>query len=290
MNIRVIARLDIKGPNLVKGIHLEGLRVLGKPEEFARRYFEEGADELLYMDIVASLYNRNSLHDIIQKTAREIFIPLTVGGGIRTIDDIRSVLRAGADKVALNTAAIKNPEIIREASRIFGSSTIVVSIEAKQKSDGAYEAYTDNGRERTGVDACEWARRVVELGAGEVMVTSIDREGTGKGFDIELTRRVADSISVPVVAGGGAGKKDHVREVVQEGHADAVSIASLLHYHELSLRETTLPRARTPFSQSTFSRIEHASLPDLKHFLTHAGIACRELELSSLTHKQPATI
>ena len=184
MTVRIIPRLDIKGPNLVKGIHLEGLRVLGKPERYARHYYEQGADELLYMDVVASLYQRNSLLDIVTRTAREIFIPLTVGGGLRTIDDIRTVLRAGADKVSLNTAAIRDPGLIREAALRFGSSTITVSIEAIRKPDGSYEAYTDNGRERTGVDAFDWAIRAAELGAGELIVTSIDREGTGKGFDL----------------------------------------------------------------------------------------------------------
>ena len=179
-NIRVIPRLDIKGPNLVKGIHLEGLRVLGKPEQFARYYYETGADELIYMDIVASLYNRNSLHDIISKTAREIFIPLTVGGGLRTVEDIRNVLKAGADKVSLNTAAIKNPQIIAEASRKFGSSTILISIEAIKQPDGRYLAYTDNGREYTGMEVLDWAKRVETLGAGEIMLTSVDREGTGQ--------------------------------------------------------------------------------------------------------------
>src|SRR4030066_352780 len=156
-NIRIIPRLDIKGPNLVKGIHLEGLRVLGKPEHFARYYYENGADELIYMDAVASLYGRNSLLDIVEKTAREIFIPLTVGGGLRTVDDIRTVLRAGADKVAINTAAMQRPELIREASRAFGSSTIVVAFEAIRKSDGSYEAYTDYGRQKTGVEVLAWA-------------------------------------------------------------------------------------------------------------------------------------
>ncbi len=177
--VRVIPRLDIKGPNLVKGIHLEGLRVLGKPEDFAQYYYEQGADELLFMDVVASLYERNSLHDIISQTAKKIFIPLTVGGGLRTIEDIKNVLRAGADKVSLNTAAIKNPQIIRDASRKFGSSTIVVAIEAIKEADGTYRAYTDNGREHTGVEVVSWAKQVEELGAGEIIITSVDKEGTG---------------------------------------------------------------------------------------------------------------
>src|SRR3989339_200173 len=230
-NIRIIPRLDIKGPNLVKGIHLEGLRVLGTPEGFARHYYENGADELVYFDVVASLYNRNSLHDIITKTAREIFIPLTVGGGIRTIDDIKDVLRAGADKVALNTAALNNENIITEASRKFGSSTILVSIEAIRQPDGRYLAYTDNGREYTGMEVLDWAKRVETLGAGEIMLTSVDREGTGKGYDIELTRRISELVSIPVIACGGAGKKTHLSDVIKSGKADAAAISSMFHYY-----------------------------------------------------------
>ena len=228
--MRIIPRLDIKGPNLVKGIHLEGLRVLGRPEDFARYYYQKGADELIYQDAVASLYERNSLLDIIQKTASEIFIPLTVSGGLRSVDDIRSVLRAGADKVAINTAAVQNPDLIRQAAQTFGSSTIVVSIEAIKKDDGSYEAYVDYGRESTGVDAFEWAQKAVELGAGELLVTSIDQEGTGKGFDIELTSQIAKEVSVPVIALGGAGTLEHISEVVKDGWADAISLASMLHY------------------------------------------------------------
>ena len=196
MNVRIIPRLDIKGSNLVKGIHLEGLRVLGKPEHFAHYYYENGADELFYMDAVASLYGRNSLVGIIEKTSKEIFIPLTVGGGLRSVEDIRTVLRAGADKVSINTATILRPELIREASRAFGSSTIVVSIEAIKKQDGSYEAYVDYGRQNTDVDALEWAVRAAEMGAGELVVTSIDNEGTGKGFDLKLTRKISTSVPI----------------------------------------------------------------------------------------------
>jgi cyclase len=228
--VRVIPRLDIKGPNLVKGIHMEGLRVLGKPETFARYYYENGADELFFQDTVASLYDRNSLHDIITKTAKEIFIPLTVGGGLRTIDDIRNVLRAGADKVAINTAAIKNPHFIREASLKFGSSTIVVAIEAIRNSDGKYLAFTDNGREYTGLEVVAWARKVEELGAGEIVITSVDREGTGEGYDLELIKSVSEAVSVPVIAHGGASNPDNIVEAILYGRADAVAIASILHY------------------------------------------------------------
>jgi len=228
--IRIIPRLDIKGPNLVKGIHLEGLRVLGKPEDFARYYYENGADELFFQDTVASLYDRNSLRDIITKTAKEIFIPLTVGGGLRTIDDIRNVLRAGADKVAINTAAIKNPQFIREASLKFGSSTIVVAIEAIKGIDGKYFAFTDNGREYSGLEVVSWARKAEELGAGEIVITSVDKEGTGEGYDIELIRFISEAVSIPVIAHGGASSPADVVQAIQFGKADAVAIASILHY------------------------------------------------------------
>jgi cyclase len=204
--LRIIPRLDIKGPNLVKGIHLEGLRVLGQPHDFARYYYENGADELFFQDVVASLYGRNSMSEIIQKTANEIFIPLTVGGGIRNIEDINNVLRCGADKVALNTAVIGNKDFVRQASEKFGSSTIVVAIEIIQETDGRYLAYTDNGREYTGIDAVEWSEEVVELGAGELVITSVDREGTGEGPDLSLLEKIAERVGVPVIAHGGVGK------------------------------------------------------------------------------------
>jgi cyclase len=279
-NIRIIPRLDIKGPNLVKGIHLEGLRVLGKPEQFARSYYDSGADELVYMDVVASLYERNSLHDIIERTAREIFIPLTVGGGLRTIEDIRDVLRAGADKVSLNTAAIKNPQIIRDASRKFGSSTILISIEAIRQPDGRYLAYTDNGREHTGIEVLAWAKQVEELGAGEIMITSIDREGTGRGFDIDLTKAVAHAVTIPVIACGGAGEIDHIRQVISDAGADAVAIASVLHYDIIRSQERSLDESNEgnqSFLRSgrTFSSITPAGMPAIKEHLSRHGINCR---------------
>jgi cyclase len=280
VTVRIIPRLDIKGPNLVKGIHLEGLRVLGKPEDFARHYYEQGADELLYMDVVASLYQRNSLLEFVSRTARETFIPMMVGGGLRTLDDIREVLRSGADKVCLNTAAINRPELVREAAHQFGSSTIVVSIEAIKNPDGSYEAYTDNGRERTQVDALEWAVQAAELGAGELMVTSIDREGTGKGFDLELTRAIAESVPIPVIACGGAGRLDHVSEVISEGKADAVSLASLLHYKFIENNDRAgdfSSEGNVEFlnSRRGFSKVQGATLPEVKSFLASSGIQCR---------------
>jgi cyclase len=281
LSVRVIPRLDIKGPNLVKGVHLEGLRVLGKPERFALHYYEQGADELFYMDAVASLYNRNSLNDIIRRTARDIAIPLTVGGGLRTVDDIREVLRAGADKVAINTAAIGRPELIREASRMFGASTIVVSIETIKQKDGSYEAYTDCGREKTGVDAFEWAIRAAEFGAGELVVTSVDKEGTGKGYDLELTRRIAESVSIPVIAAGGAGCADHVRDVIVDGKADAVSLASCLHYDfirsQVANADDFVEEGNIEFlkTKRSFSKIQTASLPSIKSHLVDNDIDCR---------------
>ena len=189
---RIIPRLDIKGLILSRN-HLEGLRVLAKPEDFAKLYYKDGADELIYQDTVASLYQRNSLTDIITKTANNIFIPITVGGGLRSLDDINKVLRAGADKVSINTAAISNPSFISEASRTFGSSTIVIAIEAIKQSQDNYLACTDNGREYTGVDAVTWAKQVEELGAGEILLTSIDKEGTGTGFDLDLINKITKS-------------------------------------------------------------------------------------------------
>ncbi len=283
MNVRVIPRLDIKGPNLVKGVHMEGLRVLGKPERFARLYYEQGADELIYMDAVASLYGRNSLLDIIETTAQEIFIPLCVGGGLRSVDDIRTVLRAGADKVSLNTAAINRPELITEAARAYGSSTIVVSLEVIRHTDGTYECYTDYGRERSGVDPFEWAVRAVELGAGELVVTSIDQEGTGKGYDVELTRRIAESVPVPVIASGGAGTCNDVRRVVESGHVDAVSMASMLHYNVIRHTDYTSAEFEAEGNieylkrgAGGFSRIQDVSLSEIKTDLRMAGIDCRD--------------
>jgi len=279
--VRLIPRLDVKGPNLVKGIHLEGLRVLGKPERFARFYYEQGADELVYMDVVASLYGRNNLLDIVTRTARETFVPLAVGGGIRSLDDIRDALRAGADKVIINTAAIARPAFIREAAERYGSSTIVISVEAVRSPDGRYEAYTDNGRERTGVEALEWACRAAELGAGEIMITSVDREGTAKGFDVVLTAAIADAVPIPVIACGGAGTVNHLSEVILAGHADAVCVASLLHYGALARGVANdgddfsegnvefLRGARGP------SRRQGVSIQDIKAHLADCGIKHR---------------
>lgn len=280
--VRIIPRLDIKGPNLVKGIHLEGLRVLGNPETFARYYYENGADELFYQDVVASLYERNSLNDLITKTAKEIFIPLTVGGGIRTIEDIRSVLRAGADKVCINTAAIKEPEFIKKASRVFGSSTIVIAIEAIKQTEGTYLAYTDNGREYTGVEVVGWAKKVEELGAGEIVITSVDREGTGMGFDVDLIKMVAEAVSIPIIAHGGASSEEDICCMVENSNSDAVAVASILHYGLIDTQNKTdnageKEEGNFEFLKSgkSFSTITPSSISNIKQSLNNKNISVR---------------
>lgn len=276
--IRIIPRLDIKGPNLVKGIRLEGLRVLGKPEDFAKHYYAQGADELFFQDTVASLYDRNSLSDIITRTAASVFIPLTVGGGIRTIEDVRSALGSGADKVAINTAAVKNPEFIREAAHTFGSSTIVISIEAIKQSSGKYLAYIDNGREETGLEVSAWAKQACELGAGEIVITSVDREGTGEGYDLELIKIIKDAVTVPVIAHGGAASAEDLASAVKVGGASAVALASMLHYDFIANRNNSendfSGEGNTSFLNSgkKFNKIVPVSLSNLK----------KELQLQNL--------
>lgn len=234
-NVRLIPRLDIKAPNLIKPVRLEGLRKVGDPNAYAKKYYEAGADEILYMDAVASLYGRNSLLDIIERSTRDVFVPMTVGGGIRSVDDVANALKAGADKVAINTAAVRRPDLVSEAARTFGAQCIVLSIEAKQVSPGRWEAYTDGGREHSGLDVVEWAKRGVSYGAGEILVTSIDREGTRSGFDVELTRAVVAAVKVPVIASGGMGTPAHLVEVVRDASADAVAMADILHFNRMTL-------------------------------------------------------
>ena len=282
MNKRIIAKLDIKGPNLVKGIHLEGLRVMGDPAGFAEYYSKNGADELLYMDVVASLYERNSIHDLVSATARKTFIPITVGGGLRTIDDIRAVLRAGADKVSINTAATRDPGFIRSAAQIFGNSTIVVTIEAiKSPADGKYYAYVDNGREETGKEVVSWAQEAARLGAGEIVITSVDREGTGEGYDVALTRAVADAVDVPVVACGGAGSPDDIAAVLSTGRADAAAVASVIHYQRLDDLEGEHSAGHSEGnvefikSRRSFSKIHPVTIPAIKKHLVEASVQVR---------------
>jgi cyclase len=286
--IRIIPRIDIKGPNVVKGVNLEGLRVLGRPELFAPHYYESGADELLYMDTVASLYGRNNLSEIIGRAAERIFVPLTVGGGIRSVADIRAALRAGADKVAINTAAITNPRLIEEGADSFGAQCIVISIEARRLPDGRYECLTDAGRELTGKDAIAWAEEAARLGAGEVVVTSVDNEGTGRGFDLQLTRLVSEVVGVPVIAAGGAGCAEHVRDAVLIGKADAVCLASILHYGSLEVMaeatyseegNTDFLKKKVPVTnRSGHNRrgIQPITLPELKCQLAEWGIQVRQ--------------
>ena len=233
-NVRLIARLDVKAPNLVKGIQLEGLRKMGDPNEFALKYYLQGADEIIYEDIVASLYERNSLLDIIERTTDSVFVPITVGGGLRSIEDVAAALRAGADKVSINTAAIKRPEIISEVAKRFGSQCMVLSIQAKHHGN-YWEAYYDNGREHSDLDVIEWAKQGEELGAGEIMLTSVDKEGTTKGFDVELVKAVTDVVTIPVIASGGMGGLEDIDLLIQKGSADAVAIAHVLHYNQLSI-------------------------------------------------------
>jgi len=247
---RIIARLDIKAPNVVKGIHLEGLRKIGDPGTIAQRYYNEGIDEILFMDIVASLYGRNNILDVIESAAQNIFVPMTVGGGIRTIDDIVAVLRSGADKVAINTAAIGNANFLKEAAERFGSQCIVLSIEAKKHGEGQWEAYTDNGRERTGRDAILWAQEAEALGIGEILVTSIDKEGTKKGFDTAIAGIVRSKVNVPVIVCGGAGRAEHVIDLFSSSHADAAVCSSIFHY-------------------------DLCSIPQLKKRLIEAGVGVR---------------
>lgn len=235
--LRVVARLDVKGSNLIKGVHLEGLRVIGDPNEHAKKYYAAGADEIIYMDTVASLYGRNNLTDVVRRTVHDVFVPITVGGGIRSEDDALEILRSGADKVAINTAATSNPELLTQVAQRFGAQCLVLSIEAKQQNDGTWEAYCDNGRERTGLDVIEWAKRGTELGAGEILLTSIDREGTRKGFDLPLLKAVSEAVTVPVIASGGMGSMEHFAEAVHVGGADAIAMADIIHYERMSLSE-----------------------------------------------------
>lgn len=235
--IRLISRLDVKGHNLIKGIHLDGLRVIGNPNEYAINYYNDGADEIIYIDIVASLYGRNKLSEIVKSTSGDVFIPMTVGGGIRSIKDVEELLLAGADKIAINTAALRNPELISEVARIFGSQCMVLSIEAKKRGENNWEALAESGREKTDINALDWAKKAEDLGAGEILLTSIDQEGTSKGFDVELTSLIASSVSIPVIASGGYGNTSHLIDVIDNGNADAVAIAGAIHYKKENLKQ-----------------------------------------------------
>ena len=235
---RIIPCLDVNNGRVVKGVNFVALKDAGDPVEIARAYDVEGADELVFLDITASSDHRATVVDLVRKVAEQVFIPFTVGGGIRSVDDFRAVLREGADKVAVNSAAIMNPELISEAADKFGSQCVVLAIDAKRKEDGSgWTVYKNGGRIDMGLDALEWAKKGVALGAGEILLTSMDADGTKAGYDLELTRAVADAVSVPVIASGGAGELSHFKEAFTEGHAEAALAASLFHYKELTIHE-----------------------------------------------------
>lgn len=229
---RLIARLDIKGSNLIKGVHLEGLRVVGDPSFFAKSYYDQGIDELIYNDVVASLYGRNHLQKIINKAALNTFVPLTVGGGVRSIEDVASILNCGGDKISINTAAVYNPLLLQDIACIYGSQVLVVNIEAKKIDNNKWIILTNNGRESTGIDVVDWAKKVEDLGAGEILLTSVDCEGTTKGFDLELIRLISNLVSIPVIASGGFGHPRDALQVFESTDASAVAIAHSLHYNE----------------------------------------------------------
>jgi imidazole glycerol-phosphate synthase subunit HisF len=236
-NIRLIARLDIKGENLIKGVHLEGLRVVGDPHKYAIDYYMQGADELILIDVVASLYGRNHLGNTIRAISENIFIPITVGGGIRSTENVINLLQCGADKVAVNTAAVARPELITEISSCLGSQAMVLSVEAKQIGDHMWEVYTENGRESTGIDVIEWVQKGEKLGAGEILLTSVDREGTRKGFDLALIKGVTSVVSIPIIASGGMGNPEDMVDAVLTANADAVAMADILHFKRANFYE-----------------------------------------------------
>ncbi|MCB1174174.1 MAG: imidazole glycerol phosphate synthase subunit HisF [Leptospiraceae bacterium] len=237
MNIRIIARLDVKPPWVVKPVHFEGLRKMGKPGDLAKRYYEQGADEIIYIDIVSSLYQREILYEHIQAAGREILVPFAVGGGVRSVEDFSKLFHCGADKVAINTYALQHdPEIINRAARVFGSQAVLLHIQAKQWGD-SWECYTDCGRIPTGRDAVEWAKEAQERGAGEILVSSIDTEGRQRGFDIPLLQKIKSTVQVPVIAGSGAGSVEDIVELVRTVQPDAVALASVLHYGTCTVSE-----------------------------------------------------
>ncbi|WP_282604735.1 imidazole glycerol phosphate synthase subunit HisF [Pelagibius sp. Alg239-R121] len=237
LKARVIPCLDVKDGRVVKGVNFVGLRDAGDPVEQARVYDTAGADELCFLDITASHEKRDTMFDVVSRTAEACFMPLTVGGGVREVEDIRRLLLAGADKVSINTAAVRNPEFVREAAEKFGAQCIVVAVDAKQVSDDRFEIFTHGGREATGIDAVAWSRRMADYGAGEILLTSMDRDGTKQGYNLALTRAVADAVPVPVIASGGVGTLEHLSAGVREGHASAVLAASIFHFGEYSIAE-----------------------------------------------------
>lgn len=237
MKVRIIAKLDVKPPYVVKPVHFEGLRKVGKPQELVKKYYEDGADEVIYIDIVASLYQREILFEQIEESARELLVPFGVGGGVRTVQDFSHLIHSGADKVALNTHIVQeNPDLINEAAQIFGNQAVVVNIEAK-KWDSWYECYTDCGRIRSNKDVFEWVKEVEQRGAGEIFLQSVDRDGRQRGFDLELAKRVVRSVNIPVIVASGAGSLEDIKELIEYAKPSGVAIASLLHYDNYSITQ-----------------------------------------------------
>lgn len=234
---RIIPCLDVKDGRVVKGVQFVNLRDAGDPVEVAKKYSDEGADEITFLDITASHEKRKTMIDVVERTASEVFVPLTVGGGLRTVEDVRELLLAGADKITINTAAIADPDFVRRASDRFGSQCIVVAIDARRRGDGGWEVFTHGGRNPTGIDAVGWAGRMEDFGAGEILLTSMDRDGTEDGYDLELTRTISETVGIPVIASGGAGRLEHLLEAVEAGRADAVLCASIFHYGKYSINE-----------------------------------------------------
>ena len=290
--IRIIPRLDIKGPNVIKGLSFEGYRVVGKPETLAEYYYNQGADELFFQDVVASLYDRNNLLEIVSLSAGNVMIPITVSGGLRNIEDIRDTLNAGADKVAINTAAIKNPSLIKEASRIFGSQCIVLSIEAKSVNDNIYEPWFDYGREPSGLNVEDWVKEAQELGVGEIYLSSVDQDGSGNGFDINLIKKVSKLTSVPLIVCSGAGKYEDFYKVLLENNVDALSAGSVFHYDYLDSNKVNSNYEKNlrmgkhkdvgnfEFIEDGYGgfdniQVEKCSIPKLKKFLDEKNISVR---------------
>ncbi|MCW2235552.1 imidazole glycerol phosphate synthase subunit HisF [Azospirillum canadense] len=259
LKMRVIPCLDVKDGRVVKGVNFVDLVDAGDPVEQARVYDREGADELTFLDITASHENRDTIYDVVRRTAEQVFMPLTVGGGVRAVEDIRKLLLAGADKVSINTAAIHRPEFVQEAAEKFGAQCIVVAIDAKQVEPGRWEIFTHGGRKATGIDAVEWAKRMESYGAGEILLTSMDRDGTKSGFDLALTRKVADGLRIPVIASGGVGTLDHLVEGIREGHATAVLAASIFHFgtYTIGQAKAALADAGIPVRPARAPEVAH---------------------------------
>lgn len=279
--VRIIPRLDIKGPHLVKGVNLEGLRVLGDPAMFAQQYADDGADEIIYIDVVASLYGRNSALELVRSTTRSIHLPVTVGGGVRNVDDVRNLLRSGADKVAVNSEAVRNPSLVSDLARAFGSSTIVVSINYLRNLNGLNEVMIDGGRQPTGLDALGWATHCSRVGAGEILLNCIDHDGTGKGFDLDIASKASDSLEVPVVISGGAGSIEDFALISERSQVGGVCASSVFHYNlanslasERLLRST---EGNLDFlkKSGTHSKVQGLSIADVKNALVSHGVYCR---------------